>query len=708
MTEAPRYRAFLSYAHQDARWALRLQRRLENFRLPQGRARSWPLRPVFLDRSELSSNPNLSDAIDAALANSDALVVVCSPAAAASRWVNAEILSYKRHGGTAIFPIVIGGEPGCGEEGRECFPRALRFELGPDGNLSGQAIEPLAADARKGKDGGDAFLKLVAGLLSVPFDTLKLRQQHRRMRQALTVSGGSFALLVLMSYLAFAALAGQRDAELSRDRAEALVSFMLGDLRSRLEPVGRLEVLDGVGEKALAYFSSYSAAEMTAEATLTRATAMRQIGEVRVAQGRLQEGMLAFRKSLALLESARGGDELVRLYEEGQVNFWLADAHFRDLHIEQAEPYVQRYLDISRELVEKAPQNYAYRAELLYAESNVGTLAYRSGDMVLAREHFNAALANSQALARMRPGVESDTEIAVTASWLGAIEATLGNLTAARGWYAREADVYRSLADGSNGPDMRYMLARALWLQGMTHSQAGDLVSASEVFEESVAISRALVDYDPTNSEWQRNLAWVLALSAWNGYASADLGREAARAVLDRATEVLGRATQDANAESVRVQAAIQLAIAQMDLSEGRAPSARGYCETAKRELAGHASGADRVRILPLYARALWVCAESIHALEGADAARIAAQAGRSALGIAEGDAVELRAYDALLSHLADDEDAERQRAGVMRTEFRGPAMIQVRASEAWWRRPRAESTREEPDRMRGAPEQTG
>ena len=93
-----RYKAFISYAHSDAHWAKRLHRKLENFRPPGHDGERWPLRPIFLDRSELGSSPDLSESIEKALQASDALIVVCSPAAAASRWVNEEIREFRRLG----------------------------------------------------------------------------------------------------------------------------------------------------------------------------------------------------------------------------------------------------------------------------------------------------------------------------------------------------------------------------------------------------------------------------------------------------------------------------------------------------------------------------------------------------------------------------------------------------------------------------------
>ena len=71
---------------------------------------------------------------------------------------NEEIHQFKKiHGEDRIFSLIVAGEPNasskpeCDDE--ECFPLALRFKLGPDGELSDQPAEPIAADARPRYDG---------------------------------------------------------------------------------------------------------------------------------------------------------------------------------------------------------------------------------------------------------------------------------------------------------------------------------------------------------------------------------------------------------------------------------------------------------------------------------------------------------------------------------------------------------------------------
>ena len=146
-----RYEAFLSYSHADREIAQWLHRALETYRLPKkivGRATPQGpaparLRRIFKDREELSASGNLGAAIETALAASDALIVICSRAAAASRWVNEEIRNYKRQQGDArVFAVVVDGEPFAsnivGRASDECFPPALRFHVDTGGLVTGQ------------------------------------------------------------------------------------------------------------------------------------------------------------------------------------------------------------------------------------------------------------------------------------------------------------------------------------------------------------------------------------------------------------------------------------------------------------------------------------------------------------------------------------------------------------------------------------------
>ncbi|HLO22227.1 MAG TPA: toll/interleukin-1 receptor domain-containing protein [Methyloceanibacter sp.] len=88
-----KYRAFISYSHADTNWAKWLHRGLESVHIDKdlvGRVTArgaipQALRPIFRDRDEFTAGHALAEQTLAALDDSHALIVVCSPASAKSR-----------------------------------------------------------------------------------------------------------------------------------------------------------------------------------------------------------------------------------------------------------------------------------------------------------------------------------------------------------------------------------------------------------------------------------------------------------------------------------------------------------------------------------------------------------------------------------------------------------------------------------------------
>jgi len=212
------YKAFISYSHVDDKWGKWLHEALETYKIPaklvgiKGRDGLVPKRlyPIFRDREELPTATELSDVINKALEDSAYLIVICSPNSAQSRWVNEEILAFKRMGkADRILAIIIDGEPNANEKGTtdntlECFPEALKYKINDEGELSNRRIEPIAADAREGRDGKqDAFLKLLSGLLGVNYSLIKDRDAARQAKTRKTNWTVAICMLFLLSSLGF-------------------------------------------------------------------------------------------------------------------------------------------------------------------------------------------------------------------------------------------------------------------------------------------------------------------------------------------------------------------------------------------------------------------------------------------------------------------------------------------------------------------------
>ena len=164
------YYAFISYKSEDVEWAIWLQHELEHYHLPasfNGRTDiRQELRPVFRDIDELSAG-NLPVQIQQALENSQNLIVVCSPQAAASPWVNQEVETFISLGRIdRVFPFIVEGN-----SPKDFFPPALLALPKNEERLGGDA-------SKQGRD--IAFVKVVAGMLGLGFDSLWNRYEKEK------------------------------------------------------------------------------------------------------------------------------------------------------------------------------------------------------------------------------------------------------------------------------------------------------------------------------------------------------------------------------------------------------------------------------------------------------------------------------------------------------------------------------------------------
>lgn len=229
-----RFRAFISYSHRDSKSVRWLHHALESYRVPRNLVgRDTPigrvpksLAPIFRDRDELSAHSDLTSELREALSQSLFLIVVCSPAAAASSYVNQEVLTFKRlHGEQRVLALIVAGEPGVSQgnvsDPRECFPTALRFSVRADGSLSDVPAAPIAADLRKVGDGRRlALFKLLAALTGLRLDELVQREAQRRTQRLRLIAGASFAACLLTGGLAIYANVQRIEAERQRRVAE--------------------------------------------------------------------------------------------------------------------------------------------------------------------------------------------------------------------------------------------------------------------------------------------------------------------------------------------------------------------------------------------------------------------------------------------------------------------------------------------------------
>ena len=194
-----RFAGFISYSQKDKKWAKRIHRALEAYRLPTGLApdvspdltKTKRLGRFFRDDDELAGAPSLSDALESSLNSSAALIVVCSPNSARSKWVDAEIRRFKSRGPSArVLAVIVDGKPDSPDPEVMCFPPSMLRKVDENGELTDEPDEPLAPDANK-EPFNRLIVRLVAGLLGLEFDSLWQREQRRKRKQRILMTSAA-------------------------------------------------------------------------------------------------------------------------------------------------------------------------------------------------------------------------------------------------------------------------------------------------------------------------------------------------------------------------------------------------------------------------------------------------------------------------------------------------------------------------------------
>jgi WD40 repeat protein len=195
------YDGFISYSHAaDDLLAPRLQAGLQRFAKPWWKRRAVR---IFRDESSLSANPHLWSSITEAMDTSGWFVLLLSPDAANSEWVNQEIEYWVENRDTRrILPVVTDGSFGWADDAMtgSAVPEALHGVFGE---------EPRWVDMRwaKGEEQldlqdprfADAIADIASAIREVPKDELASEEvrQHRRTVRTAWAAGGLVTILAI-------------------------------------------------------------------------------------------------------------------------------------------------------------------------------------------------------------------------------------------------------------------------------------------------------------------------------------------------------------------------------------------------------------------------------------------------------------------------------------------------------------------------------
>jgi serine/threonine protein kinase len=372
-----------------------------------------------------------------------------------------------------------------------------------------------------------------------------------------------------------------REARAQRVQAEGLIEYMIGDLRKKLQPVGRLDVLDGVGLKALDYYAAQDPSRLDADSLGRRARALHMIGSLAEQRGRFEEATRDFQQAAettSRLLQANPGDPQ-RIFDQSQSEYYVGYIQWYRGRLHDAEAAFQRYRVLAARMNAAKPGDHDWQLEEVFSKTNVAIVLTDLGRPEDALPLLAQARAEIAQIARTHP--DDAVSEGNTIGWNAIVLGELG-----RREDAIQADKDKIAAalrapNAEHDQDAQFLVANA------HHEIAGWLRELGRI-DEAIASSRlatdklgALIKRDPANID---NLGELVGTQTTLGALLADRGdRDAAREQLRQASaglaSLLARPTPKRSWRLVRSGRIAELRARLADTPEARAQADAGLAD---------------------------------------------------------------------------------------------------------------------------------
>jgi len=394
-----------------------------------------------------------------------------------------------------------------------------------------------------------------------------------------------------------AAQASERRAVESRAAAEDLLRFMLGDLQERLEPLGKLALLEPVAEKARAYYEGVDPASLVPEERLRYARSLAWIGAILTARGRDEASrtplVRAEEIAAALLGDPRFGREARLVACVAARKLAMHAGQYR--RVEPAREAARRARALVEPLRAEAAADPGVLAELvdvLYVSGMAATLADEPEEAFAF--HAEARRLVEEALAR--GGERRMLEERLCISLYGEAHALWFLGRAAEALALEERDIViaeRILAEHPDNAGARRNLALSLRFLATCLDQVGRFDEVEAAARRGLTILEALSAADPDDLE-----VAIATAQALTTVGLAELRRNEVPASVASLERALATAEEVSRRSEDEMYASVALSLARRGLAKAyssarRLPEADAMLERATPALA---SAAARVR----------------------------------------------------------------------------------------------------------------
>ncbi len=585
--KADAFWAFLSFHPNDNegighQWATWLRHAIENYPVPPGlvgttneRGDVIPerLSPVFLNARSREPESLLPPPVAAALEGSKILLVICSPRAVESDHVAAEIVRFKQLGRSdRVLGAMIAGEPNASRDPAklgvaECFPEAICHPVGAGGELDRQRlVEPIAADFRlpDGSAGSTspekidrarhelAKLKIVAGILGVPLGTLTKRDEAYQLARArrrgrivgtVAVALGIFTIAALVT--GGVALAKKREAVRARAAAEALIQETVFDLREKLEPISRLDLLSDVSAIASDYFDATP--EVTGD-DAHRVALLTSAGNAAMAEGDFATARSSLTEALEILQQQAAEDpgNASLVYDVASTQSTLANVASSTWDTDTAIAFYRAAEETLRGTAPPPDEALKFLDAEVYLANSLGNTLSATGDLAGAETAYRAAAEAASRIVEIDPGNGTAHRSAANASAsVAGVLRLKGELDEASAILEDVvAQIREAAASAPEASVFQSDLAQVLQMEADIAKTRGANEEAIASYQEAIDIFEALHDGYPDEPGFISQLVFAHDRLAdfYRDAGALDLAHPPTEAALDFASSLVGLA----------------------------------------------------------------------------------------------------------------------------------------------------------------------
>lgn len=561
-----RYDVFISYRHRPLDNAITkgVFEILERYRLPRLlREQGHPdIQRVFRDTEELAVSKILTETIDDALRSSNCLVVICTPDAPLSPWVDREVSMFIRMGrADFIYPLLVSGDA------ERSFPPSLKLipdvmDRLMDVRCPGDDPKKILAKAKT------ELLKVIAQVTGCEEDDL-IREDKRRRNRRFTLRTGGIAaafLAVAGVSLGLLHLAGQyrdtaqqqetaslrilneltyslpdhltnvpgaygRIAEIIQENTEDLNTILRlsrnkeaaeYEAAANYEKLASARSILGAHEEAIASenmaISLFEALSKSGseKGALALASAYNNRGNLHKSAGYIAESARDYSHAISLLDSLGDPDPLFLACLYHNAGASAVDEGNNDLAAESFE----KSLAILAPLGETEDVIEA-RAKACY---NYGILLYRLGDYAGAEARLSASHELYIRLSSIHDSLQNRSSLVRTSASLAMCLSDQGRFSEADAYYEQAFLSAKELAADAENMEFQNLLAGICINRGICFNIQGDYAKADEYYSMAMELYDAIVARTGSDSDTAEYALAVLNTGE-NAFKQGEYGR---------------------------------------------------------------------------------------------------------------------------------------------------------------------------------------